>query len=79
MVSVKCEGPIDELTVQVWLLYHHPNFKYCTLCISGTELWTDRQMDGWTDRQTDGRTIQLLDAAAIYLAIQIICHKYIHM
>ena len=31
VISVKCEGPIDELTVQVWLLYHHPNYKYCTL------------------------------------------------
>ena len=27
VMSVKCEEPIDELTVQVWLLYHHPNFK----------------------------------------------------
>ena len=27
-MSVKCEEPIDELTVQVWLLYDHPNFKY---------------------------------------------------
>ena len=49
-MSVKCEEPIDELTVQVWLLYHHPNFKYCTLFVSGTELRTDR------------RTIRLLDA-----------------
>ena len=32
-MSVKYEGPIDELTVQVCLLYHQPlaNFKYCTL------------------------------------------------
>ena len=30
-MSLKCEEPIDEPTVQVWLLYHHPNFKYCTL------------------------------------------------
>ena len=30
MMSVKCEQPLDELTVQVWLLYHHPDFKYCT-------------------------------------------------
>ena len=32
-MSVKCEDPIDELTVQVCLLYHQPlaNFKYCTL------------------------------------------------
>ena len=48
-VSVKCEKPIDELTVQVWLLYDHPNFKYCTLFVSGAELRTDRQ----TDKQTD--------------------------
>ena len=30
-MSVKCEEPIDELTVQVWLLYHYPDFKYITL------------------------------------------------
>ena len=44
-MSVKCEEPIDELTVQVWLLYDHPNLKYCTLFVSGTELRTDRQTD----------------------------------
>ena len=53
-MSLKCEQPIDELTVQVWLLYHNPNFKYCTLFVSGTELRTNRQMDR--------RTIRLLDA-----------------
>ena len=52
VMSVKCEEPIDELTVQVWLLYHHPNLKYWTLFVSGTEL----QTDGWTDGQTDGQT-----------------------
>ena len=57
VMSVKCEQPLDELTVQVWLRYDNPNFKYCTLFISGTELRTDRQMDGRTDR----RTIQTLD------------------
>ena len=50
VMSVKCEQPLDELTVHVWLLYDHPNFKYCTLFISGTEL------------RTDGQTIQTLDA-----------------
>ena len=49
VMSVKCEEPIDELTVQVWLLYHHPNFKYCTLFVSRTELRTDRQKDRRTD------------------------------
>ena len=53
-MSVKCEQSLDELTVQVWLLDHHPNFKYCTLFVSGTELWTDKP--------TDGQTIRLLDA-----------------
>ena len=53
MLSVKCEEPIDELTVQVWLLYHHPNFKYCTLFVSGTELRTDKRTDKWTDGRSD--------------------------
>ena len=56
VMSVKCEEPIDELTVQVWFLYHHPNFKYCTLFISGTELRTNRRTDGQTNRRTDGRS-----------------------
>ena len=52
-MSVKCEKPIDELTVQVWLLYHHPNFKYCTLFVSGMELRTDGQTDRRTNIQTN--------------------------
>ena len=50
-MSVKCEGPLDKATVQVWLLYENPNFKYCTLFISETELRTDGR-----------RMIQTLDA-----------------
>ena len=45
VMLVKCEEPIDEFTVQVWLLYHHPNFKYCTLLVAGRHYG-----------QTDGRT-----------------------
>ena len=52
-MSVNCEQPLDDLTVQVWLLYDHPNFKYCTLFIC---------RDGITDKQRGGRTIQTLDA-----------------
>ena len=53
-MSVKCEEPIDELTaVQVWLLYDHPNFKYCTLFVSGMELRTDRRTDGQTNGRSD--------------------------
>ena len=65
-MPLKCEEPLDELTVQVWLLYDHLNLKYCTLFVSGTELRTDRRTDGRTDgrtdRRTDKRTIQTLDA-----------------
>ena len=46
-MSVKCVQPLDELTVQVWLLYDHPNFKYCTLVY---------KRDGITDRRTDRRS-----------------------
>ena len=52
-VSVKCEQPIYELTVQVWLLYHLPNFKYCTLCVSWTKLRTDRRTDDSITAPTD--------------------------
>ena len=45
VMSVRCEQPLDELTVQVWLLYDHPSFKYCTLYISGTELRTNGQTE----------------------------------
>ena len=61
-MSVKYEGPKDELTVQVCLLYHQPlaNFKILHF-VSGTELptdrHTDRQTNGLTDRQIDGQTI----------------------
>ena len=48
-MSVKSEEPIDELTVQVCLLYHHSNFKYYTLFERGMELRTDSQIDGQTD------------------------------
>ena len=36
-----------------WLLYHYPNFKYCTLFECGTELRRDRQTDAQTGGQTD--------------------------
>ena len=45
VMPVKYEQPLDELTVQVWLLYDRPNFRYCTLLISGTELWTYKRTD----------------------------------
>ena len=56
VMSVKCEEPIDELIVQIWLLYHHPNFKYCTLFVSRMELRTDKWTDKWTDKRTDTRS-----------------------
>ena len=58
---VKCEEPMDELTVQVCLFYHHPYFKHCTLFVSGTELRTDSQTGRWT--------IRLLDAPGGYVRL----------
>ena len=55
-MSMKNEEAIDELTVQVWLLYDHPNFKYCTLFVSGTEIRINGQTDRRTDRRRDGRS-----------------------
>ena len=49
-MSVKCEEPIDELTVQVWLLYHHPNLN---IALCKRDRITDRQTDGRKGRQTD--------------------------
>ena len=47
-MSVKCEEPIGELTVQVWLLYDHLSFKYCTFMQAGCNY-------GQTYKQTGGR------------------------
>ena len=44
-ILVKCKKPRGTLTVLIWLLYHHLNFRYCTIC-----KW-DRIMDRQTDRQ----------------------------
>ena len=53
VMSVRCDQPLDELTVHVWLLYHHPIFS---LIIA---LFIEA---GQNNRQTDGQTIQVLDA-----------------
>ena len=57
-MSGKCEEPIDEPTVQVWLLYHHQNFLYCTCTLYHNYQQTDKQ----TDRQMDGQMIKSLYA-----------------
>ena len=49
-MNKKCEEPIDKLTVQVRLLYHHPNFNYCILFVSMMVIRTD---DRRTDRLRD--------------------------
>ena len=56
VMLAKCDELIDELAIQVWLLNHHSNFKYCTLFVCGTELWTYGR--------TGVLTIRLLDALA---------------
>ena len=45
-MPVKCEQPFHELTVQVWLLYDHPNFKYLHFIYVGQNyVQTDRKTD----------------------------------
>ena len=51
-MSVKCEEPIDELTVQVWLLYHSIITQTLNTALCKQDGITDRQ----TNRQTDGQT-----------------------
>ena len=53
-----CELPLDELTVQVWLLQHHQTLNIALLnYVVGMELRMNRQ-------QTNRWMIQLLDALA---------------
>ena len=53
-ITVKCEQPLDELTVKVCSLYHHQNFNYnCTSFVSRTELQTDGRKDRQTIRSLD--------------------------
>ena len=81
VMSVKCEEPIDELTVQVWLLYDHPNFKYCILFVSGTELRTDRRTDDPITR-SPRRTYQAVghknrnDVLFVKYMINMLCYPY---
>ena len=75
VMSVKCEEPIEELTVQVWLLYHHPNFKYCTLLVSGTELRTEGQTIWFT--RCPRRTFQaggIKIRSVVNFMVFILCH-----
>ena len=44
---------LDKLTVQVWLLFDHQNFNFCSLYVSRMELLTNKQTDGWMDKLTD--------------------------
>ena len=76
-MSVKCEKPLDELTVQVWLLYLHPNFSYWTLFVSGTELRTDRQTDGRTDDPITRCPRRTFQAGGIKMLVSTerSCHK----
>ena len=62
-MSKKSERPLGKLTIQVWLLYDRPNFKYLNI-ISGTELGTNGQADKHVDRQT----IQTLESHSVGIA-----------
>ena len=42
---MKCEQPLDEIAVQVWLLYHQTNLNIA-LNVGGKELCTNGQTNG---------------------------------
>ena len=47
---VKCYKPLDELTVQIWLLYHYLNFKKMHFMKVGRNyVQTDKQIDKQMD------------------------------
>ena len=52
VMAERCEQTLHELTVQVWLLFHHSE-KYCTLFLSGTEIRINRRTNKQTDRRSD--------------------------
>ena len=54
-MSANCQQPLDEVTVQVWLLYLYPNLKYCTLYVGGMELWSNEQTDNPLTRYSRAR------------------------
>ena len=55
VISVKCKQSVDELMVQIWLMYPDLSLQYCTLC----------RWDRFTDRkQTHRQKIRLLDCQA---------------
>ena len=37
MMSLTCEQPVDELTLQVWILWDQTKSRYCTLYVSERE------------------------------------------
>ena len=86
VMSVKCEEPIDEPTVQVRLLFHDQNFKYCTLFVSGTELRTDKRTDDPITRcprrtfQARGIKTKQINVADFYFLYQCaLAHGHIHL
>ena len=59
---IEVSATLDELTIQVWLLYHHDNLQnfkyYCTLYVGGTELRSDGQPNKQKNGQTDTQMIK---------------------
>ena len=73
---VQCEQPLDQLQVQVWLLYHHSNLKIMHF-VSGTELRTNRQTIWFLD--TPQKTFQAGEKLWFHLkslATRNPCEKY---
>ena len=70
----QCEEPLDELTVQVWLLYLHPNVNYWTLYAGRNYGQTDGQTNNPITRCPQ-RTFQA-GGIKIYLILTQLKHFY---
>ena len=44
-MSLRCEQPLDEFAIQVYLLLVYPNVKYCTLYVSGIQWIRTKRTD----------------------------------
>ena len=70
--------PYMNLHSQVWLRFNHPNFKCCTLYVSGTELRTERHTDDLNTRcfrlTFQARAIKKHVQHSLFLKFQYILH-----
>ena len=74
-MSVKCDQSLDERTVQVWLLYHHPNLKILHFVWKRVELHYGQKIDRRTGRQTNDPIIKWTFRAGGIKILKLLCQN----